>query len=401
MPLWSSFNTHPASLLQAKLAASGPKGQNAEPEGPAAICEATADSELNVHTDHTDPSAAPAVSSMKGDFSQHGTFSADRQRDHADNSHSESGGHQITPTLPERLTNEDSPGTAGSSGTQSEDSPASCQEQSSCYHGAQESPIRGLIIPEHPADSRAIAEHVERVLWHDVSMCNAPDCSAEITLHSGGRGSLSDKASLLQSQPLDNFDDSASSSGQPQGADSAVGQSDTECAAEQEPDAPGDAALLPACSSSNVPSHHDECHVEQARLRSGAAPEGMYSSLPDDTLEACASASGNNPSEDRSEGRASCSAVSAPIGSDGPSEKLLSITEPDAALLSGAAVKWGSVGKLLPMLRYAVVRRVLLCGGVLVVAFMGAMQRRGGIMHFLRSLLRASAISQETMLRLR
>ena len=150
----------PDHVLQATLAAGGLRGQRAQFEAPAAPRNADEELELDSQTIRRSSSVAPAVGPVTIELP-----SADVHADHAEDSQAEPVSQQSTPPLVREGVNSGAMDSGSSSGecTPSEDSPAFAPEQSR-PGGAQESPIRGLIIPESPADSRAIAENVLRLL---------------------------------------------------------------------------------------------------------------------------------------------------------------------------------------------------------------------------------------------
>lgn len=294
----------------------------------------------------------------------------------------------------------DGPGMSNSSGSRaaasSEDSPASCQELHSVYLGAQESPIRGLIIPEHPAESRAIAERVGSILRHDISLCaghHGQDCN-----------SRSDRASQLQSQLLEycKLEDSASSCGHPaepelatlaaglepaqQPADAAAAERELGTSAE-------DPASLGGAGDGNIKSTEGsiapDCVEEQASVQICAMPEGIASTAPAGGCEGSqASSSTGWP---------------APVYMQQSSEDPVLLTKPVAALSASRATGRSKAGSLLPVIRALTIQALLplLGGGVVLLAWLAALRWSGGILKALKILIRAFRLYQETMQRLK
>ena len=320
-------------------------------------------------------------------------MSAEARRHDVEDSRTQPACQLLAPPSSEEGTRSGDIDSGNSSGgrTPSENSPPSAQEQ--CRSGgAQESPIRGLIIPEHPADSRVIAESMERVLREDSSACGGDGSCWNFPLGVGSPHSLSDKAARLRSQPLDDIYDSASSSGFP-------GEALADCAPESEPaeeqagDAAEQAALLPADTSSGIKCLHKRCNVDHATQEGSSGPEGSVASLPDgaELADTAGSASAGHDSM----GHASCSAASEALPDD-----LALITESAADLRVHAAMQQSSAARLLPRLGITAAHKCL-GGGVALIALMAAARRRSGILQLLRLILRAFAIYGETMQRLR
>ena len=334
-------------------------------------------------------------------------------------------------------------GNSSGGGTPSEDSPPSAPEQSR-PGGAQESPIRGLIIPESPADSRAIAESMLRLLREDSPMCEGFGGNWEFSPGAGSPHSLPDEASRLQRQPLDDVNDSASSSGPPREADSAECAPESDLAEEQTGAVAEDVAPLPASESSSSAFIDRECSIDHAiqesstELDKAAAslPSSAEvtdaagtdfarhdsespSSLPDEAMVAAtASASssrseaeghfslpngahmadtaGESNSPHEAEGQGSCSGAPEPL-----LDALAPISEPPAALRPHAVVPSISAWRRLLKLRIRAVHKQLLGGGVVLIALAAAVRRRSGVLQLLRFLFRAFALYGETMQRLR
>ena len=311
---------------------------------------------------------------------------------HANDCQTQPARQQLNPPTSEEKSRCGETGSDNSSGgrTPSEDSPPSAQEQrrSGC---AQESPIRGLIIPEHPADSQAIAENMERVLCEDSALCGGDSRRWSFPLGVSGPDSLSDRGTRLQSQPLDDICDSASSSGFP-GEASAGCAPESEQGAEEAGNAATHADLLPTVTSSGAARFHEACDGDRACQDIASGPEGSGSCLPDSAE--VADTGGRASTAHDSDGHGSCSAASEPLSQVlGPSR------EPAAALQVQAAMKWNSAARLIPRLGVTAAHK-LLGGGVVLIALVTALQRRSGILQLLRSVLRAFAIYRDTMQRL-
>ncbi len=371
--------------------------------------------------------------------------SADVHADHAEDSQAEPVSQQSTPPLVREGVNSGAMDSGSSSGecTPSEDSPAFAPEQSR-PGGAQESPIRGLIIPESPADSRAIAENVLRLLCEDSPMCEGIGSCWEFSPGAGSPHSLPDLASRLQSQPLNDAGDSASSSDPPGEADSAECAPACELAEGQTGAGAEQAAPLPAFESSSSACIDGGCSANQASQECGCEPDAAAASSPA-SAETTDTAGTDRPRDDaegpfslRNEAvvaatagadASTCEAegpISLPDGahlayragaespnidakgqgscSDAP-EPLLDapapILEPPAALRAHAAAQLGSAWRRLPKLRIRAVHRQLLGGGVVLIALAAAVRRRSGVLQLLGFLLRAFALYGETMQRLR
>lgn len=327
--------------------------------------------------------------------------------------------------------------------TSSEDSPPSAQEQ--CRPSdALESPIRGLIMPESPADSQVIAENMVRLLREDSPMCEGISSCWDFSLGAGGAGSLPDRANGLQSQPLDDVDDSASSSGPPWEVDSAHCAPESELPEEQTGVEAEQAAVPPGVTSNGTACPLDRCDADEVSQKGSIRPGRAASSLPDGAEDAVTA--GTDPSRCDDEG--SCSlpdgaeianptrAASSRTSAAGPSslsaglgvaniastdspwhsaeaqescltasgalpDVLVPVREPAAALQLHAAVHGGSALRLLPWLRTYAVQRQLLGGGIVLIALVAALRRRSGVLQLLRLLLRASTLYGETMQRLK
>ena len=389
-------------LLQAKLAAGDPRGQKGQLGAPAASCGEAAGHELRGDAGPRRTGAAPAVSPLASEPSWHGTPAAVAPERPGADIQPGPVSQQVAQTRSEERAISGNTESGSSSGNRapSEGSLPSIQGQAS-FGGAEESPIRGLILPEHPADSRVAAENLERILRGESPVGSA---DGRCWNFSGGAGSspasLSDGFSRLQSQPLVDTHDSASSRGWSGVADAAVGAltaSKAEPIAVQVSEATGWDAVLPAVTGSSCAWLHDGCDNVQAEQGYGFNQDGAASCSPDDDddgHEAEHPAGRVSPGHS-AEGRSSCSPASGSLCNI--SEPL---SEPAAALRPATVVQRGSAAQLLSTLCTSGVQRFLLGGGVMLVALVAAMRRRSGILQLLRTLIRAFAIYGETIRRL-
>ena len=310
----------------------------------------------------------------------------------------------------------------------SEDSPESCQEQSNRCTEVEESPIRGLVLLEHPAESQAIAQRVGRVLQEGASVHISDHDSHVIRLPQQGLPqisnclSLADKASRLQSQPLDDIDDSVSSSGEAELANEAAGPAKEPLQQspyqEQEPPSTlpcgsdGDAAQMQPHSYSSsegaqAPAHpHSGPEKAQACQRNSMVPEDLapisevsapLQSIPhvNDHAE---SSVGEILSRDDLSQLSTDSPAAPDMGSaqasQAPTRQIATPAPQDMARTTKA------LAGLLPMVRLGVLQKVLLGGGVVIVAWLAALQRTRSILQPLRFILRVLSLYQEIMQRL-
>ena len=321
------------------------------------------------------------------------------------------------------------PGCSLGMGTEiSEDSPESCQEQNSKCAEVEESPIRGLVLLEHPAESRVIAERVGRILQEDASAHLSDHDSHPIRPPQQGLSEISgclspaDKASRLQSQPLDDIDDSVSSSGEAEVASEAARPSEEPSQQplnqEQEvsPTVPygtdARAAQLKANFHSSpeaapAPAHpHSEPEELQARQRTSM---GLEDTVPisevsaplqssPDVNDYAESSVGENVSRD-SQAQLSPDSPAAPdMGGAQASQAPTRQTATPAPQNRAGTMK--ALSSLLPMVRLGALQKVLLGGGVVIVAWLAAMQRTRSTLRPLRFILRVLSLYQEVMQRL-
>lgn len=321
------------------------------------------------------------------------------------------------------------PGCGLGMGTEtSEDSPESCQEQNDKCAEVEESPIRGLVLLEHPAESRVIAERVGNILKEDAFVHLSDHDSHPARPPQQGLSEISgclspaDKACRLQSQPLDDIDDSVSSSGEAELATEAarpakeplqrspyqeqVLPSTLPCGAD------GDAAQIQPHSYSSSKSAQALAHPHsgpeevQACERRSTVPEDMapisevsapLQSIPhvNDYAE---SSVGENLSRDDLSQLSPDSPAAPDMGSAQASQaptRQIATPAPQSRVRTTKA----SAG-LLPMVRLGGLQKVLLGGGVVIVAWLAAMQRTRSILQPLRFILRVLSLYQEIMQRL-
>lgn len=303
-----------------------------------------------------------------------------------------------------------SPETSGSAGVgaQSEGSPPIGQQQLGAPGLIQESPIRGLILPEHPTESRAIAERVDHVLRANVSL--VPKAGLPKAQQSPLLGSRADCASRLCSRPLDDVEDSASSCGLPAEPSVIAEPEQTQLLAELEPaqqqhlstewphKVGEDAAALSMQSSSSTSPPDTDSQDEQGEQDSSSAHEGMASSAADGVGAASKAVEG--AAVDRAKSMAGSSGDSASASIDKALDVPVPFREHAAGMLFGAAAyRMGAAG-LVFFVRVLAHHRLILSGGVVLLAWLAAMRRQGGIVQFLRSVLRAVALYKETVQRL-
>ena len=310
----------------------------------------------------------------------------------------------------------------------SEDSPESCQEQSSKCAEVEESPIRGLVLLEHPAESRVIAERVGRILQEDASVHLSDHDSHPMTVSQQGLSTIisclspAEKASRLQSQPLDDIDDSVSSSGEAELATEAArpAKEPLQKPPNQKQELPsilpygtdGDAPRLnmhftSSSEAAQAPAHpYSEPEELQASHRTSMVPEDMaLSSEVSAPLQSSQHVSdyvessvGENLGRN-SQAQLSPDSPAAPdMGSAQASQAPTRQTATPAPQNRTGTVK--ALASLMPMVPLGALQKVLLGGGVVVVAWLAAMQRTRSILQPLRFILRVLSLYQEIMQRL-
>ena len=321
------------------------------------------------------------------------------------------------------------PGCGLGMGTEtSEDSPESCQEQNDKGTEVEESPIRGLVLLEHPAESRVIAERVGRILQEGASVhLSDHDCHPMRPPQQGlseisGCLSPADKASRLQSQPLDDIDDSVSSSGEAELAIEAArpAKEPSQQPPSQEQEVPvtlpcgtdGDATQLAphfysSSEAAQAPAHpHSEPEGLQASQRTSMVPEDMAliseASAPLESSQHVSdyaeSTVGENLSRDEPSQLSPDSPAAPDMGSAQASQA--PTRQPATPAPQNRAATMKALPSLLPMVRLGVLQKVLLGGGVVIVAWLAAMQRTRSILQPLRFILRVLSLYQEIMQRL-
>ena len=225
-------------------------------------------------------------------------------------------------------------------------------------------------------------------------------------------GSRADCASRLCSRPLDDLEDSASSCGLPAEPSVIAEPEQTQLLAELEPaqqqhlstewphKVGEDAAALSmqSSSSSSTSPPDTDSQDEQGEQDSSSAHEGMASSAADGVGAASKAVEG--AAVDRANDMAGSSGDSASAGIDKASDVPVPFREHAAGMLFGAAAyRMGAAG-LVSFVRVLAHHRLILSGGVVLLAWLAAMRRQGGILQFLRSVLRAVALYKETVQRL-
>ena len=305
-----------------------------------------------------------------------------------------------------------SPETSDSAGVgcpQSEGSPPVGQDELGAPGLIQESPIRGLILPEHPAESRAIAERVDHVLRKGVSM--VPEAGLHKAQQSPLLGSRADCASRLRSQPLDDLEDSASSCGLPAESSVTAEPEQAQLLVELEPaqqqhlstewshNVGEDAAAISmqSRSSNTLPSETDS-QDEQGEQDSSTAHGGMASTAADGVGATSKAVEG--AAVDRANDMAGSSGDSASAGIVKASDVPGPFGEHAAGMLLGAAAFRRGAAGLVSIMRVLADHRLILSGGVVLLAWLAAMRRQGGILQFLISVSRAVVLYRQTMLRL-
>ena len=226
-------------------------------------------------------------------------------------------------------------------------------------------------------------------------------------------GSRADYANRLRSRPLDDLEDSASSCGLPAEPSVTAEPEQAQLLAELEPmqqqrlstewphKVGEDAAALSmqsSSSSSSTSPPDTDSQDEQGEQDSSSAHEGMASSAADGVGAASKAVEG--AAVDGANETAGSSGDSASAGIDKALDVPVPFREHAAGMLFGAAAYRRGAAGLVSFVRVLAHHRLILSGGVVLLAWLAAMRRQGGILQFLRSVLRAVALYKETMQRL-